>query len=206
MNPKNKDFVLSAFCGFLAGFFLLLIIKNPYVPEFQGLAKLGGVLWFLPLLFAFLFFLAIVVAKTLFKPILFIIQLAKFAETGVLNTLIDIGVLNVLIWITDITSGMWIIAINMVSFSLATINSYFWNKFWTFEKKEETKGKEFVSFFVVSLVGIGINTGIVFLGSTFISPLFGVSSGAWINMMKILATFVSMVWNFVGYKFIVFKK
>lgn len=206
MNYKNKDLSLSLLCGFLAGIFLLIIVKNPYITEFKALNQLGALLWFLPFVFAFLFFAAIAVAKTLFRRVLFLMQVGKFAETGVLNTLIDIGVLNFLMRTTGIVLGNGLILLNIISFSLATINSYFWNKFWAFENKESAKGKEFVSFFVVSLIGMGINTGIVYLGSNFISPFFGLSDAAWVNVIKILATFVSMVWNFVGYKFIVFKK
>ncbi len=206
MSFKNKDFVLSLLCGFLAGIFLLIIVKNPYVTEFKGLNQLGALLWFLPLVFAFLFFIAIVVAKTLFRRVLFLMQVGKFAESGVLNTLIDIGVLNLLSWWLGILSGPWLIAMNMVSFSLAVVNSYFWNKFWTFESKEGAKGKEFLSFIIVSLVGLGINTVILYFGKSFIDPMFGASEGAWLNLVKISATFVSMVWNFTGYKFIVFNR
>ena len=145
-------------------------------------------------------------AKFIFKKLPVIMQLGKFAETGVLNTIIDLGILNLLMWVSGITSGVWLILMNVLSFSVATTNSYFWNKFWTFEKKEGQAGKEFTSFFVVSLIGIAINTGIVFAGSSFVSPLFGVSAGAWVNIVKLLATVVSMIWNFMGYKFIVFKK
>ena len=206
MNSKNKDFILSLLCGFLAGIFLLAIVKNPYVTEFKGLNNLGGVVWLLPLLFAFLFFLAIAIAKTLFRRVLFLMQIGKFAESGVLNTLIDIGILNLLSWWFNIFSGPWLIIMNIVAFAFATTNSYFWNKFWTFEKKESAANGEFITFFIVSVIGIGINTSIVYFGTTFMDPLLNVSNAAWLDVVKVGATFASMIWNFAGYKFIVFKK
>jgi putative flippase GtrA len=160
----------------------------------------------LPLALSFLFTLGILIAKVIFKSIKFLFQLAKFAETGVLNTLIDMGIYNGLIWLTGITSGAFMIPLNIFSFSCATGNSYFWNKHWTFEKNDKAKGKEFIEFFIVTMIGMGINTLIVFLGTTFFSPMMGLSAAAWANLIKIGATMFSMIWNFAGYKFIVFKK
>lgn len=131
-------------------------------------------------------------------------QAVKFVLVGALNTLIDFGVLNLLVWLTGITGGWAIAPLNAISFFCAVINSYFWNKFWTFKVKGGF-AKEFSQFLVISLIGIGINTGIVVAGTSLISPLAGLSPTLWVNFVKVLATFVSMTWNFLGYKFIVFK-
>ena len=206
MNSKNKDFILSLLCGFLSGIFLLIIIKNPYATEFQGLVKYGSLLWLFPIIFAVLFFVAILTARTIFKKLVFIMQLGKFAESGVLNTLIDLGVLNLLLWYFGATSEFWIAVMNIFAFAIATINSYFWNKFWTFEGRVGVRSGEFATFFIVSSIGIAINTGMFYLGLRFLGPLLGLSLGTRVDAVKILATFISMIWNFVGYKFIVFKR
>jgi len=39
-----------------------------------------------------------------------------------------------------------------------------------------------------------------------IGPRFGIGEKGWANIAAIVATAVSILWNFVGYKFIVFKK
>jgi len=202
---SKKDIFLSFLCGLLSGLFLILIIKNPEVDEFQKLAEFGNLIWLLPLVLAFLFTIAIVCIGIIFKSFKTIFQFSKFAESGVLNTFIDMGILNGLMWFSGITSGGMIALFNVFSFSFATVNSYFWNKFWTFDRKDKVAGKEFLTFFTVTMIGMGINTLIVFLGTTFVEPLFGISSGLWANLVKILATFVSMIWNFIGYKFIIFK-
>lgn len=201
----KKDIFLSFLCGLLSGLFLLLIVKNPEVDEFQKLAEFGNLIWLLPLVFAFLFTLGIIGAGIIFRSLKTIFQFSKFAESGVLNTFIDMGILNGLIWFSGITSGILIVPFNIFSFSCATVNSYFWNKFWTFEGKDKAGSKEFLTFFTITMIGMGINTLIVFLGTTFVEPLFGLSAGLWANLVKIAATFISMIWNFIGYKFIVFK-
>jgi len=59
---------------------------------------------------------------------------------------------------------------------------------------------------IISVIGISINDAIVYGLATFTSPLFGLSAQMWTNVAKLFATAASMVWNFIGYKFIVFKK
>ena len=137
-------------------------------------------------------------------------QFERFVLIGFMNTGIDFAVLNLLMWATGIYKGKWILLLNAGSFSIAVINSYFWNKRWTFKAREADEAgevaKEFSQFIGVTLIGLAINSGIVFSITTFISPLFGLSIGLWANLAKAAATGISLIWNFIGYKFFVFKK
>lgn len=137
-------------------------------------------------------------------------QLSKFVVVGAMNTGIDFAVLNLLMWLTGVYKGGVIILLNAIAFSAAVINSYLWNKYWTFKAKEAKEAsqmaKEFSQFVIISLVGILINTSVVYGVTTFITPFFGLSQELWANLAKITATGFSLVWNFAGYKFIVFKK
>ena len=134
-------------------------------------------------------------------------QFSKFVLIGGVNTAIDFAVLNIEIKLTGITSGSGLFVLNTISFLVAVINSYFMNKYWTFQdvtrNREETK---FAQFIAVSLAGSGINSSIVAGITTFIAPAFGISPILWANVAKLLATGISLVWNFVGYKLFVFKK
>jgi putative flippase GtrA len=207
MKISKRNTLFSLAVGGITGLFLIFVLKNPYIEEFKGVKDLP-ILWFLPVIFPVIFLFGTFLAEILSKISKVFSQIARFAEVGILNTAIDFGILNLLIWLTGVTGGILIVPLNAVSFMCATTNSYFWNKFWTFDsgKSEGVRGKEFAAFLIVSGIGIAINTGIVAVGTTFISPLFSLSPGAWANVMKILATFIAMTWNFLGYKFIVFKK
>ena len=206
IQSQKKDALFSLLCGELSALFVLFIINNPYITELHKLAKIGALIWVLPVATPVIFFVGIVVAKFLSKIVSLFYQLAKFLEIGVLNTLVDMGVLNFLVSISGVTAGATLGAFNTLSFSLAVVNSYFWNKFWTFNKESKAGGgKEFTSFIIVSVIGWAINTGIVVLGTTYLAAKDSFSAGAWVNIMKIAATFIAMAWNFVGYKFIVFK-
>ncbi|HSX19147.1 MAG TPA: GtrA family protein [Candidatus Saccharimonadales bacterium] len=144
--------------------------------------------------------MTIVAKLSKMAPILW--QLAKFAQVGVLNTAIDFGILNFLIGYTHITSGTGIIVINAISFTVALINSYFWNKNWVFAGKTKAN---FVTFAVVTVIGLLINTGVVYGLTTYVAPIIVSTHTLWANVAKLLATGLSLVWNFSGYKVIVFK-
>ncbi len=202
----KKDIILSIVAGEITSWFIIFVIKNPLIVEAQKFVQLQNFAVYLPIIVPLFFIFGIIGGKLFQKIFPFLYQFAKFVEIGILNTFIDLGILNFLASLTGITSGPFLIPITATSFLAAVTNSYFWNKFWTFERKIEMKKKEFLPFLIISAIGLGINTGIVFLGATYISPFGNISPGAWLNLVKILAVLIVMFWNFFGYKFFVFKK
>ncbi|MBU2635291.1 bifunctional glycosyltransferase family 2/GtrA family protein [Patescibacteria group bacterium] len=147
------------------------------------------------------------ITSLLGKKVPVVFQAGKFVTVGISNTLIDWGVLNLQILLTGITAGLFYPVFKGVSFLIAIINSFLWNKFWTFKKGETEKaGTEFLQFLIVSGIGLGINVGIASLAVNVIGPQAGISPKIWATVGALIATMFSMVWNFLGYKFIVFKK
>ncbi len=134
-------------------------------------------------------------------------QFLKFVVVGLVNTAIDFLILNILSAVTGITSGNGLIPINIVSFTIATTNSYFLNKRWSFRDLSHVdEGRKFSLFLLISIGGAIVNTAIVRLVSTNVDPMFNLEPQLWLNVAKVCATAVSLVWNFVGYKWFVFKK
>jgi len=133
-------------------------------------------------------------------------QFSRFVVIGLINTALDFAILNFLMWWTGIYSGIWLVSLNMISFSIAVINSYYWNKRWTFKDKDKIEAKEFSQFILVTLVGLFINSSIIYGITTLVSPIFGIPLELWANLAKVAATGISLIWNFVGYKLFVFKK
>ena len=72
-----------------------------------------------------------------------------------------------------------------------------------FKAKKEAN---FITFGIVTLIGLAINSGIVYAITTFVPPTFVDSQKLWANLAKVLATGISLIWNFTGYRLIVFKK
>jgi putative flippase GtrA len=78
----------------------------------------------------------------------------------------------------------------------------------TFSKESQALGTEFAAFLAVSVVGLLINSGIVALASYYLAPSLSdtVNPDTIKNLAKAMATGVSLVWNFLGYKLLVFKR
>ena len=78
------------------------------------------------------------------------------------------------------------------------------NKSWVFNHREKTSAKEPIAFFVVSSMGFFINVLISFavfnIFARYLSPFIAANAGA------LIGTFVVFAWNFIGYRFFVFKK
>ena len=139
------------------------------------------------------------------KPFFF--QLSKFGLIGVANTVVDLGIYNLFIFITDISTGYLISVFKCFSVLAAIINSYMWNKFWSFEKKETGNlSEEFTQFLLISLIGLLLNVGITTFVVNVIGAPAGVEDKTWANVGGLAASILVLSWNFVGYKFFVFKK
>lgn len=199
----RKDYFLVSVIGFFFGLLLLPVLNNirlPFVTINFGSAIL--------IVVAFTLFanFALWVASLLGRRLPLLLQFAKFGAIGALNTLLDLGILNVLIFISGIAAGYWYSLFKAASFIIANVNSYFWNKYWTFGASEKASVKEFSRFVAVSLIGFGINVGTASLLVNVIGPLAGISPERWANIGALAAVVISLIWNFIGYKFFVFKK
>lgn len=153
-------------------------------------------------------------------------QIGKFASVGVLNTLLDLGILNFLLFVVGFTTtltilGFDLVIANIISVSIAIVNSYFLNRFWTFGAKPKINVVEQFSVFIaLSLVGMVINTIVFsFLYVNWTAPgelvysivntlgLGEIFSKEFVmaNFAKITGTFVALTWNFISYKKWAFK-
>lgn len=82
---------------------------------------------------------------------------------------------------------------------------------WRIFKLKKSEGAvpgaaEFLTFVVVSIIGALINAGILTFGTKTLEPQFGLSQELWTNLIKAGATAISLIWNFAGYKVLVFKR
>lgn len=200
--PMQKTDLFTGFAISLliAGFLIPTLINTTTIfVKFPALFVYGGLFVGFPILTI----VGLTIAGILGKKLAVFWQFAKFGLVGVLNTAIDFGILNILLALTHIVSGPLILFLNTVSFSTASINSYYWNRSWVFHG---AKKSDFVSFMAVTLIGLAINSAIIFTLTTFVHPALGLNAAQWANAAKLLATSVSLIWNFVGYRVIVFAK
>ena len=162
---------------------------------------------YLPIILPLLSLIGTLIAFLIGKAIPVLFQLAKFVLVGALNTFVDLGILNILMLLTGIASGWLYSLFKALSFVTSVVNSYFWNKFWTYERKEtKVGGKEFGKFFLIAGIGFFLNVAIASFVVNVVGPQFGISPELWANIGAFIAIICVFMWNFLGYKFIVFKK
>ncbi len=118
-----------------------------------------------------------------------IAQFAKFGVVGVIAFFIDYGLMVLL---TELFNVNYLISAT-ISFTVSVIFNYIASMRYVFTHKEGlSRRREFIIFVVLSVIGLLINDALMWVGV----DLFGISY----LLVKIFATAVVMVWNFVTRK------
>ena len=214
----KKDFWLSLVIGGLVGILLQPLISN-FSADISGLAVIPLIEFRVMAFFLFLFgaplalFVFFVLSR--FIAVLYphtkvfgvgVYQFAKFACVGVLNTSVDLGIFNLATFLYGSLPVASVFAMfKAVSFLTATTNSFIWNKYWTFGANSKPQAGEIFKFYTIAIIGgflnVGVATAVRTANFSFVSPNTLVNFVA--PICGILAVFL---WNFIGYKYVVFKK
>lgn len=130
-------------------------------------------------------------------------QFIKFCLVGTLNTVIDFFVFNVLSLFFGLAGFNYII-FKSISFVVASGNSFLWNKNWVFNKQGKNS-KMLPLFFFIAFTGLIINS----LTATIVFEILketDISTAIAANIGVACGVVVVVLWDFLGYKFLVFKK
>lgn len=204
---KKADYIFPLVIGEAIALIAVVVSKLGISKTLSLPEVVDKVIIYLPIILPLLALVGTVVAFWIGRVFSVLFQLAKFVMVGALNTFVDLGVLNILILVSGVASGYLYSVFKAVSFTISVVNSYFWNKFWTYEHKEtKVGGKEFGKFYLIAGVGFLLNVGVASFIVNIIGPQFGVSPELWANIGAFVAIICVFMWNFLGYKFIVFKK
>ncbi len=200
---SKKDLSRIAIIGAAVGILIQPILSNNLPAKYAGFLSQGGrvgIFIFFLVFAAFALFLARLVSRWI--PVLY--QFAQFAAGGTLNSFIDVCVLNIETYLygTALISNGLFAVFKAVSFLCATTNSFFWNKYWTFGANQSASAKEVTSFYVVAVVGWALNV----TAATLVKAA-GPATTAWVDIVAPLGGIAaSFLWDFLGYKYLVFKK
>jgi len=86
------------------------------------------------------------------------IRFLKFAFVGVTGAVVDFGILNLLRLVFEIPL-VWAQAI---SFTVAVVNNFLWNRFWTYpDSRSKKTSHQLIQFFIINTIGIIIRTPLI---------------------------------------------
>ncbi|WP_224037036.1 GtrA family protein [Clostridium gelidum] len=122
-------------------------------------------------------------------------MLSRFSIVGVLNTLIDFVTFTII----NSWFGINYTTSQISGYSFGVVNSFIFNRNWTFEDKDANKKivHEFLKFIIINLISLIIT--IIFM--RILIKRFNLN----VYIAKIIVTFAAQITNFVGYKLLVFK-
>ena len=118
----------------------------------------------------------------------------RFGFVGCLNTIFDFGIFSLL----NSVFGFNYIISQILSYSSGTLNSFIFNKYWTFNDTRTNKKTtmEIVQFIVVNSASLGVSLiGLsILMKDNSMNPFYA----------KIISMVLAQVVNFLGYRFWVF--
>lgn len=197
---KIIDIIFALICGWMVNWVAFDFIKG-YGVDF-GLWR-WLLSWVLPVVSLTALWLAFLIGRKL----LFVFQGAKHLLVGAFATVIDLKIFELLVWAFSFTTPVSPNFSKGISFLFSTTVKYWGNKHWAFEKFEkEEMAKEVFQFFIVTIIGLALDVSAFYYFSSILGPQFNVPAGLWVKLSVIFAAVVAALWNFLGYKFFVFKK
>lgn len=125
------------------------------------------------------------------SPPSFPAQIARFALVGVAATASHYAILIVLVELT----GLHPVAATILGSVVGVTVSYVLNRRYTFRSSAPVASSA-AKFAVTYGIGAVINAGIVALL---------VGQGLWYLFAQVVATLVSLIWNFIGARFVAFR-
>ena len=128
---------------------------------------------------------------------------SKFIIAGILNTLLDWGILNTLLILTGKQEAIFYTLFKFISFLFAALNSFLLNKYWVFKAQDEKF--QILKFSVITVFGIILNNLAATLVTFKLCPLILSEFYYCSNLGAFAGTLVSLIWNFLGYRFFAFK-
>lgn len=122
------------------------------------------------------------------------IQILRYAVAGAMAFSVDFSVLY---FLTDYFSLNYLLSAP-VGFTAGMLVSYFLDAYWVFSARTLKNRKvEFLVFFLMNMVGLGINELVIWLVTEYCKAYYLIS--------KIVASFFVYIWNFYSRKYILFN-
>jgi putative flippase GtrA len=121
-----------------------------------------------------------------------ILRFLKFGAVGLSGLIIDFSIT----WLCKEMLKINKYVANGIGFVFGVTNNYFLNRIFTFQNQDPNIGIQFLSFLLISIIGFGLNTGLLyFLQKKTILNFYA---------CKIFVTIIISLWNFIANSFYTF--
>ncbi|MGC8879328.1 MAG: GtrA family protein [Anaerolineae bacterium] len=120
-----------------------------------------------------------------------LVRFVKFATVGSIGAVVDFSVLNLAHKVFDLP----LVVSNTLSFSLAVLSNFTWNRLWTFpESRTRPIRSQLPQFALVNVIGLAINNLILVSLHALFSHYI---PDPWdYNLAKAVAIVIVLFWNF----------
>lgn len=88
-----------------------------------------------------------------------LVRFIRFGIVGASGMVVDFGIT----WLCKEKLRWNKYLSNSLGFVTAATNNYLWNRVWTFESESRAVAREYISFVVIALIGLGLNNLIIYL-------------------------------------------
>jgi len=200
MMLSKKDVLATLTTGLTTGLIAWRVLAYLGTEVVAGVLPTFSLVGIIPVLWL----IGVEIGYILGRWIAFFNQFGRFAAVGFTNAAVDFGVLYLFIAYSNITAGVYFTVFKTVSFIVALIHSYFWNRTWSFDQKIDANGKEFIHFTIVAVASLIVNVTIASLVAN--APHLGTADKVWAGIAAIVGSAASLFLSFAGYKLIVFKR
>lgn len=133
-------------------------------------------------------------------------QFVRFAVVGVSNTVVDFGVTNLLVLAFNTRTSSALLAVSVIACTVATFNSYLWNRNWTFRVTSAARRRvELSKFFGIALLAMVVNTSTFLFVVRYLPDRLPMSPLVAVNVGKLAGVAAAFAVSFLGYRFGVFQ-
>jgi putative flippase GtrA len=123
----------------------------------------------------------------------FDITVIKYFVFAGVATVVDLSILFIL---TEFFSVYYILSAG-IAYSAGMLTNFTLNKFLTFENNDTQYAKQFSKFFIIALIGLGLNQLIIYL----LVENFEI----WYMFARVISLFIVFSWSYLGNKHFTFR-
>jgi putative flippase GtrA len=117
----------------------------------------------------------------------------RYFFIGVLCALADLLILYVLVDVFH----YWYLTASVISFTIVSFTGYWGQKYYTFKNVSKKHGQQITIFFIIAVLGLGLNSLLMFFLVGFL--------GLWYILGSIITKLIVFIWNFTANKYITFR-